>query len=686
MVKHTYISVRSFRFRRFCRAAYAAFCSMHREVSIGRVATYIADRQLSKSVAVATLSLPLLLANTAMAQSDDDLEGLTLPVVTITAAGDTAAASEGAAAVFTHQDIQHLTASTVGELLEALPGVELRTRGVGDMQGDIVMRGGTFDQVVVLLNGVNISDAHTGHYNLDIPINLAEVNRIEVLPASALVRYGVSSFCGGINIVTGQTSHDRLDVSLSGGSHGTMSCSAGGDKQLGAWTLSAQGSYNRSDGYRVNTDYRNANLFLQAQRRDAHGAWQMQLGGQTKDFGSQDFYSLSYPDQFESTRTLLAAIQRQQQIGRWQCDMALYGRLHRDRFELFREGRIDPPAWYGGHNYHLASSSGLRLRAARLWSLGRTTLGAEYRREGIISSVLGDSLSRSISVWGEDDSIFYTLGKVRHRGIAFVEHSVVLSQFHLSGSMLVHDNSMSGFGYGYALSAEWRPEDNCSLTASVGRSDRQPTFTDLYYHSATQISDPSLQAEVSHTAELSARYQWGHLSAHADVYVRKGSNIIDWIRQPTETVWYSVNHAEVNALGSDARLVYRSNSWLRQADLSYSYCILQQEADGYVSKYALDYLRHQMSVSIAVSPWRNWLVKSSLSYNYRIGGYTDLDGLILPYDPVVLWNASLGYGWQQFTVSLNGYNLLNRSYMDYGGIPQPGATFMASLRYSISAE
>lgn len=193
----------SFRFRRFCRKAYAAFRSLHREVTIGRVESYIADRQMKKSACAVALCLPLFMAGAAMAQSDDDFEGLTLPVVTITASGDTSTSSEGASAVITRSVISHLTATTVGELIESLPGVELRSRGSGDVHGDITMRGGTFDQMVVLLNGIPVSDPQTGHYNLDIPIDLSQVERIELLGAGALVRYGVSAFCGGINIVTG---------------------------------------------------------------------------------------------------------------------------------------------------------------------------------------------------------------------------------------------------------------------------------------------------------------------------------------------------------------------------------------------------------------------------------------------------------------------------------------------------
>ena len=656
---------------------------MHREVTIGHVATYIADRQLHKSARTVALCLPLLLADTAMAQSDEEWEGLTLPVITITAGNDSNNASEGACATLTHQDIQHLTATTVGELLEALPNIDVRSRGVNDMQGDITLRGGTFDQVVVLLNGINIADPQTGHHNLDLPIDLSMVERIELLSASALVRYGVSSFCGGINIVTGQHRRNRLGGSLSGGSYGTADFVVGADRMAGPWQLAASAAYHRSDGYRPNTDYRNGNAFVQAQRKDSNGAWQMQIGGQFKDFGSQSFYSFKYPDQYEATRTLIAAIQRRQRIGAWQGDMAAYGRIHKDRFELFRHGLSTPPAWYSGHNYHLSSVAGLRARVSNQWALGLTTFGLEYRCEDIISNVLGDSLERRIPVAFESGDHFYTLGKTRHRGNAFATHTATVDQWQLTAAFLLHDNSMSRAGYGYALSAQWEATDRTTLAASVGRSDRQPTFTDLYYHSATQIANPHLLTEVSHLAEFSARYAWHGWTASANLYLRHGSNIIDWIRQPDESVWHSMNHSRIDAIGGDARIGYRNDGWVRNIEIAYAYCDLRQHADEYISQYALDYLQHSLTGHVSISPCRGWLLKVSADYHHRIGAYTHLDGTKHTYGNILLIDAAVEYNIRHLTLFVEARNLLNTTYYDYGGIPLPGANCRAGLRYNM---
>ncbi len=655
---------------------------MHRVVNIGRLASYIADRQLKKSVATVVLCLPIL-CGTALAQTDDTLEEHLLPTLDIIAAADSAQGSPDAVAVISRTQLQGLTVSSVGELLEQLPGLDLRTRGGGDVQGDLTMRGGTFDQMIVLLNGVNLNDAQTGHHNLDIPIDLSMVDRVEIIPAAALVHYGLSSFCGAVNIVTGEAAADQLRAQLSGGSFGQAHLSAGVSRVVGPWTLSAAAAYHRSEGYMENTDYCHGSLYLQARRHDPVGDWLLQVGGQMKDFGSQAFYSTRFPDQYEETRTLMASATRMRRWRGWQLEATLYGRLHKDRFELFREGLVEAPAWYGGHNYHLSINGGMRLRASHRWRLGQTTVGAEFREEAILSTVLGDSLSNPRPIYWEPEGLAYTLGKARLNNNIFAEHSVYLRKVKLTAGLLGSYNTMMGYNYGYALSADYPINDQWHLDASVGRSLRLPTYTDLYYHSATQVSDPNLQPEVSYNAEVNLRYRQEHIAASATLFGRHGSNIIDWVRRPEESVWYSMNHANIDAFGGNLQFGYQSTGMLRRLGISYSYCTLAQQADEYISNYVLDYLRHKVGTDMVFSPFCHFRVKVLADYHYRVGNYTDADGNKKSYTPVFLLNGGMEYDLWCVTLFVEGYNLLNKEYCDYGGIPQAGISLLGGVRFKM---
>ncbi len=652
---------------------------MHRVVNIGRLASYIADRQLKKSVVAFALCLPLL-CGTALAQTDDTLEEHLLPTLDIIAAADSAQGSPDAVAVISRTQLQGLTVSSVGELLEQLPGLDLRTRGGGDVQGDLTMRGGTFDQMIVLLNGVNLNDAQTGHHNLDIPIDLSMVDRVEIIPAAALVHYGLSSFCGAVNIVTGEAATDQIRAQLSSGSFGQAHLSAGASRVAGPWTLSAAAAYHQSDGYRENTDYRHGSLYLQARRHGPVGEWLLQVGGQMKDFGSQAFYSTRFPDQYEETRTLLASVTRSRRWRGWQLEAVLYGRLHKDRFELFREGRVEAPSWYTGHNYHLSANGGARLRASRRWGLGQTSVGAELREEAILSTVLGDSLDSPRPIYWESAGHAYTLGKTRLNGNLFAEHSVYLSKVRLTAGLLGSYNTMMGCDYGYAFSVDYPISSHWHLDGSMGRSLRLPTYTDLYYHSATQVSNPNLQPEESYNAEVNLRYRQAHFVASATLFGRHGSNIIDWVRKPEESVWYSMNHANIDAFGGDLVAAYRGDGLVRRIGVSYSYCTLAQKADGYISNYVLDYLRHKVGTDLLISPFRHFRVKVLADYHYRVGSYTDVEGNQKPYAPVFLLNGGVEYDLWSVTLFAEGYNLLNKEYCDYGGIPQAGISFLGGVR------
>ena len=54
---------------------------------------------------------------------------------------------------------------SIDELLRFIPGVEVQLRGPQGVQGDILLRGGTFQQVLILIDGLRVNDPLTGHFN-----------------------------------------------------------------------------------------------------------------------------------------------------------------------------------------------------------------------------------------------------------------------------------------------------------------------------------------------------------------------------------------------------------------------------------------------------------------------------------------------------------------------------------------
>ena len=267
---------RGIRFRRFCHKAYAAFCSLHREVTIGRIAGYMTDLEMlkqGKSIAVAAL---LLVSGIAAAETDEgvppDSTALTAQQLSLQEVLVTAQKAEVHSEAYrlitqvSHAGIQALPIQTVADILQYLPGIDVRTRGANGAQADISMRGGTFDQVVVLLNGVNLTDPQTGHYTLDLPVDISQIERIEVLQGTGMNLFGLSAFSGAINIITKPVVADdsqRVNVRMQGGAYGYFSPMVGGRVVRSRWHAGGYVRHDQSSGYMHNTDYQLSEVYAQ---------------------------------------------------------------------------------------------------------------------------------------------------------------------------------------------------------------------------------------------------------------------------------------------------------------------------------------------------------------------------------------------------------------------------------------
>jgi iron complex outermembrane receptor protein len=190
--------------------------------------------------------------------------------------------------------------------------VDIRQRGVGGTQADISIRGGSFDQVLILLNGVNITDPQTGHYNLDIPVELSDVQSVEILQGSAARMYGPNAFSGAINIVTNNQEKSQLSAQLTAGSFDTFMQSLSGTIRAGKISSFNTITHKSSAGYIPNTDYQMLNAFSHTTfSANKYGTFDLQLGYQQKSYGANAFYSFKYPSQFDYTKTFFGAPGRQ---------------------------------------------------------------------------------------------------------------------------------------------------------------------------------------------------------------------------------------------------------------------------------------------------------------------------------------------------------------------------------------
>ncbi|MBO7574232.1 MAG: TonB-dependent receptor [Bacteroidales bacterium] len=594
--------------------------------------------------------------------------------------------------------ISTIPASNINDLLKFAVGVDVRQRGPEGVQTDISLRGGTGEQLAVLLDGICISDPQTGHNSADFPVPVSEIERIEILAGPAARTYGTSSLLGAINIVTRKAARSGVDVRLEGGSYGLVSGSVGvqaaGRKVRNA--LSA--NYTRSDGYTrnreggLNMDFRSFKAFYRgdADLRNARLNWH--AGASVKDFGSGTFYSPKFDDQFEHTFKTFVALQGEFP-GLLHLRPRVYWNHGEDRFELFRA----KPERYP-FNYHRTDVLGLNLDAWVESVLGRTAFGAEVRNEGIVSTNLGEPLRAERPVPGHDAT--YKRGLNRTDISFFVEHNFAISWFSFSGgaSLTRNTGNDEGFRLYPGADASFTLSPHLKLYASYNSSLRMPSFTELYYSVGGYQADKNLRAEKMQSVELGFKYHASGVRIVGSVYGLDGRDLIDWIRDLSvaDAPWQSVNHARIRSLGEEltvriepAVLLKRQDFPVRSFSASYAHISQDKKVEpGVQSYYALEYLRNKLVLQADLRLFKKLSVELSWRWQDRVGSYElyqagATTGEIHPYRPYSLVDGKLSWDEKKWSVWLEADNILNASYVDHGNVPQPGIWVKLGASYRL---
>ena len=594
--------------------------------------------------------------------------------------------------------IAALPATSVNDLLKYAVGVDVRQRGMMGMQTDISIRGGTFDQIAILLNGISITDPQTGHNAADFPVDISEIERIEVLEGPAARVYGTASLLGAVNIVTKTRQRSGLSARLEGGSHGSVSAGLSGNLHSGAMDNQISASWTRSDGYTQsragtnNTDFSSLKFFYQG---SWNGDWmrvQWHSGLSLKDFGSNTFYSSRYDDQFEHTLKTFTAVQAET-FGRLHFKPAVYWNHSQDRFELFR-GRSDLYPF----NHHRTNVFGVNLGGWFETDLGRTAFGGEYRNEDIVSTNLGEPLPEPRAVPGTDAQ--YRVGLNRSDISFYLEHNVILRRFTFSAGVTAAKNTgnREGLRLYPGADASIRISDAWKLYTSYNSSLRMPTFTELYYSVGGHQADKNLKAEKMQAVEIGAKYLRAGIRAVASVYYHHGTDLIDWIQDLSvpDAPWVSVNHATVDALGEELSLRVEPQLLLNEdrfplQGISLSYAHIDQSkaaVPGYASYYALEYLRNKFVAQADLLLWRSLSLNLSARWHDRCGSYRLYEngfdtGRTAEYAPYTLLDAKLSWDAPRYTLYLSAENLTNTRYIDHGNVPQPGIWIRCGIRFRI---
>ena len=313
---------------------------------------------------------------------------------------------------------------------------------------------------MVLLNGIDFTDARTGHQSHALPVDLDCISAVELIDGVP----GVGAYAGAVNIRTAPLRPTYLRLEASGGQYGYGYGNLSGAVSAGRFSVLGAASYRRSDGYRHNTDFSNYNAFVRATYDGGRaGFFDLQAGWQDRDFGSNGFYAAYNPDQWEHTATALGSLRWLKTAGRFSLGAAASYRKNFDRYDWTRGTAM---------NRHNTDNVGAKLWADCDWAAGVTTVGGDYAFNHIYSTNLGDKLSVPEG--------HYTHTKARHTGNLWLRHAKRWRHFDAAASAGVSltpygTSALWSLSAGYAPAASTTPPRRRSTTSILRRNTQSHT-------------------------------------------------------------------------------------------------------------------------------------------------------------------------------------------------------------------
>ncbi len=643
-------------FNRWSRKGYSAFRTMNQHVKIGVLCVGMSIISLASNEAYAAPADSL---------SVDKVVDLAEIGVTLSKENPTRSAMSQTP-LFNRVNEVAAPLQTLESALRLSPSIDVRERGGKGVQTDLSIRGGSFDQTMVMLNGINFTDARTGHQTHSLPIDIESVAGIELIDGIS----GVGAYAGAINIRTAPIKSEYIRLEHSMGQHGYSYSNLSGATSVDGFTLFAAGSFRGSDGYRENTEFENYNGYVRATYdTDNAGFFDAQIGFQDRAFGANGFYSLKFPNQFEKTKTALGSLRWVKQFGRFALNSSVSYRKNFDQFELIHNDPQTVP-----FNYHNTDNFGAELYGDYAWSAGTTTLGVDYTYNHIWSTVLGEKQDEANGK--------YTHAKSRTVGNYYLRHTKEWGKW---GTTASYGLSTTPYGNSslWSLSGNYRPCESLRFEAGATQSMRLPTFNDLYYTTTGYISDPNLRPEQAVTYRVNGSYTRSKWDVSALVYLRDGNNIIDWVKESADADWRSEQITSLQTTGVELSANYRPEVFIHRIGVTYGSISMDKDSNGLISKYATDYMRNKASGSMEFRFARNFTLVVTGSYFDREGSYIDASGAVNNYSPYFLLDSRLSWEKNGVRVYVDATNITSTKYFDYGGLEMPKVWALAGISLTL---
>jgi len=532
------------------------------------------------------------------------------------------------------EDINKKPLLFLNDIFENISGVDIRKRGY--LQADLSIRGSTFDQNLIVIDGVPMYDSQTGHHLIDLPLSIENIEKIEILKGSGSRFFGANALGGVINIIPSTLKSNTLSIKASIANNNSYFGTISSNSKIGITNHIISLSGAQSDGYRYNTDFKNYSGFYKFSFTVDSLNFFIISGFSDKKFGANSFYSLYYPDQWENTKSSMVITG----LSSKKIDVRLYWKKHNDEYLLFR----NQPEKY--KNNHLKNNYGLITKYSNFTDFGFFTIGLETGYDEIKSNNLGNHIRKRINL--------------------FFDNNINITQ-----------NITISLGSGVSIYNNWEPEyspgldisykffDNFISYLAFNTSYRIPTFTELYYSSPVNKANSNIVPERARNYELGLKYYLDLFKLNFTIFKREGRNLIDWVKKLDSDTWETKNIAQIDYYGLEFNFEYEDKNFkffgVEKVLLSYNYISSHKIYNELESKYLLDHLNHQFLFDIIHNFGSFFQTYFSFKYEERNKGdkYSIVD-----------IKSSKRIDFIDIFISIQ--NVFNKNYVEIGNIPMPG--------------
>uniref|UniRef100_UPI004047F2F3 TonB-dependent receptor plug domain-containing protein n=1 Tax=Mariniflexile sp. TaxID=1979402 RepID=UPI004047F2F3 len=555
--------------------------------------------------------------------------------------------------VITSDIIKKSAATNLADLLQQEAGIDIRRRGTSGMQADLYIRGGSFDQTLLLIDGIKMDDAQTGHHTMNAALPMDVIERVEIIKGPAARVFGQNAFTGAINIVTKKAVKNTISANVETGSYNQLNTAVTVASNLENSSHIVHVSRFTSDGYRYNTDYDNTNYFIKSILNKNARAIEMITNFSERKFGANGFYaSPTAINQYEETQNSLVGFSTEFTSEKWDVKPRGYWKRNQDEYVFVRQ---DPSIY---RNLHITDKIGAEVNASYTSSAGITGFGIDMSKIYLRSNNLGD--------------------RNRFMTTMFLEHQFKLADNLLDITPGVAVTYFSDFKFHAfpGIDIGYRIMDNLKVYGNMGYTYRIPTYTDLYYNDPTTNGNANLNPEEALSEELGIKYFTPAFTASMALFNRDASKLIDYVKDNAPDKWEATNIRNLNTKGVELNTVYNFKITDFNQSISLGYNFLEDDVKTLnvnFSRYAINSLKHQFTSRFSTQLVKNLSQNIVYKYAERTSG-----------DSYNVWDASIVLSLKQFEITATASNIFNTEYSETNLVPMPKGNMLFGLRYNFN--